>query len=161
MVFKVPKWVYGKSNRFHLVKLFRKSWIRWILFWGGSIERKGPPGKPTAQMNLGAGLAQPRVQSMSLTFCSGILQFHSDGCEKQRFYLKNLALKSNLASPMIVLVFECPVFAVVNPEERPSNIQVCPNHLHQITLRCTLYTHIISLILSSIKVTMWFSNIKT
>ena len=53
----------------------------------------------------------------------------------------NLALKSNLASPMIVLVFEGPVLAVVNPEERPSNIQVCPNHLNQITsCVCTMYT---------------------
>ena len=46
---------------------------------------KGPPGKPTAQMNLGAGLAQPRVQSITLAFCSGILQFHSDWFNLKKF----------------------------------------------------------------------------
>ena len=45
----------------------------------------------------------------------------------------NLTLQSNLAAPMIVLVFEGPIFAVVDPEEWTSNIQVGPYHLYEIT----------------------------
>ena len=66
-----------------------------------------------------------------------ILQFHRNVCENIEYV--NLALKSNLAPPMIVLVFEGSVFAVVNPVEGTNNIQVCPNHLQQMT-SCTLYT---------------------
>ena len=75
----------------------------------------------------------------------------------------NLTLQSDLATPMIVLVFKGPIFAVVDPEEWTSNIQVGPYHLYEIT--SGVYTHdVFDLlgysIMSAIKVTSWFSNIK-
>ena len=41
----------------------------------------------------------------------------------------HLALQPNLASPMIMLIFQGAVFAVVDSEERSRNIQVSPDHL--------------------------------
>ena len=41
----------------------------------------------------------------------------------------HLALQPNLASPMIMLIFQGAVLAVVDSEERPRNVQVSPNHL--------------------------------